>query len=362
MEQVNILIIGAGVVGLAIANQLSQTHADVVVVEKEAGFGRHTSSRNSEVIHSGIYYPQNSQKAKLCVRGNQLLYKFCQKHQVPHKKCGKLVVANSENELAQLKQLQQNGIKNGVQNLQIYNKQQVNSLEPQIIAEKALWVPATGIVDSHKFMQKMMQLAEQNDAFVVYDMEVVAIEKQDSGYVVEFADGEKFWCKYLINSAGLWSDKIAQMAGIEDDNLQLHWCKGEYYKTNKIRDINHLIYPLPNPSGIYLGIHLTINLNNEVRFGPSAYYTDQLSYKMDESAKPEFLAAINHYLSLEADDLHLDDCGIRPKLQGPQDTFRDFYIAEETKRSLPRFINLIGIESPGLTAALAIAEQVEGFL
>jgi len=208
----------------------------------------------------------------------------------------------------------------------------------------------------------MVQLAEQKDAFVVYDMEVTAIEKQDTGYVVEFANGEQFWCKYLINSAGLWSDKIAAMAGIEDEKLKLHWCKGEYYKTNKISNINQLVYPLPDPQGIYLGIHLTINLNNEVRFGPSAYYTDQLSYKMDESAKPEFLAAINNYLSLEAVDLHLDDCGIRPKLQGPQDTFRDFYIAEETERGLPGFINLIGIESPGLTAALAIAEQVEGFL
>ncbi|MDY6916272.1 MAG: FAD-dependent oxidoreductase, partial [Candidatus Cloacimonadota bacterium] len=293
---------------------------------------------------------------------NQLLYEFCQKHFIPYKKCGKFVVANNQKELQQLQNLLLNGKRNGVQDLQLYSKQQINSVEPKIIAESALWVPSTGIVNTHKFMQKLADLTEENDGFVIYDMEVINIEKKTNNYIVEFADGEKFECNYLINSAGLWSDKIAKIAGINDEKLQLYWCKGEYYKTNKITGINHLIYPLPDPNGLYLGIHLTINLNNEVRFGPSAYYTDHLSYKMDESNKSQFLRAINKYTDMEAAALHLDDCGIRPKLQGPDDDFKDFYIAEETQRGLPRFINLIGIESPGLTAALAIAEQVERFL
>jgi len=359
MEQVNVLIIGAGVVGLAIAKVLSEEFEDVVLVEKEKSFGRHTSSRNSEVIHSGLYYTKDTLKAKFCLEGNKLLYEFCDNHNIPYQNCGKLVVATSEDELDSLYKLKEKGERNGVQNLQIIDAEECRKLEPQVKAIKALKVDATGIVDTHQLMHQLAIQAEKNDAFVIYDMEVTGIKKTDDGYLVNFADGEIFQANYVINSAGLFSDKIAEMAGMDISDLKIHWCKGEYYKTTKIKNIEHLIYPLPDPKGISLGIHLTINLNGEVRFGPNAYYVDDLNYAMDETYLDDFYQAVNRYLDIKKEHLQLDDCGIRPKLQGPNDDYRDYYIREETANGLPNFINLIGIESPGLTSCLAIANYVK---
>ncbi|MBC8385763.1 MAG: NAD(P)/FAD-dependent oxidoreductase [Candidatus Cloacimonetes bacterium] len=361
MEKVNILVIGAGAVGLSIAKILSEDYEDIVLVDKEESYGRHTSSRNSEVLHSGIYYPQNSLKAFHCVRGLDLLYDFCKRKDIPYKNCGKIVVATSEEELPALEKLKENGEKNGVQGLRIIEKEECRELEPQVKAIKGMFVPSTGIVDTHKLMQKLEIEAENNDAFTVYDMEVKAIEKTDDDtYLVTFTNGEVFEVNIVINSAGLFSDKIAEMVGIDTikEDLKIYWCKGEYYKANTIKNITHLVYPLPDPKGIFLGIHLTINLNGEVRFGPNAYYVDDLNYAMDETYKEEFLKAVNNYIPVDSESLHLDDSGIRPKLQGPNDSFRDFYINEETKKGFPNFINLIGIESPGLTSCLSIAEEI----
>lgn len=361
MEKVEILVIGAGVVGLSIAKILSEKFDDVVVVEKEEFFGRHTSSRNSEVIHSGIYYPQNTLKAKLCVHGADMLYDFARENNVKHEQCGKFIVATSPEEIPELERLQQNGERNGVKNMRIIEKEEILELEPQIHAIKALEVKKTGIIDTHRLMKKLAEKAEENEAFIVYKMEVTKIKKRDDSYIVQFSNGEIFQAQAVINSAGLFSDEIAKMVGIDIQkvNLKLHWCKGEYYKDNHISGVQRLIYPLPDPRGISLGIHLTINLNGEVRFGPNAYYIDELDYKMDETNKKDFLQAIQRYIMIEKDHLHLDDCGIRPKLQGPNDDFRDFYIKEESAKGFPNFINLIGIESPGLTCCLAIAEKVE---
>ena len=361
MEEVNILVIGAGVVGLAVGYELSKNFEDVVVVDKENYLGRHTSSRNSEVIHSGLYYVNGSLKHKLCIRGNKLMYQFCKENNVPYKNCGKIIVATDDEELPALEKLIKNGERNGVEGMVIYDKEKTLELEPSVKAIKSLFVPSTGIVDTHKFMEKLAYLTEENDGFVVYDMEVTSIEKTDKGYIVSFSNGEKYLTNYVVNAAGLFSDKIAGMVGIdmEKNHLKIHWCKGEYYKTTKIKNVEHLIYPLPDPKGIYLGIHLTINLNGEVRFGPNAYYVDKLDYKMDETYKEEFFKAVNKYLDIEIDQLQMDDTGIRPKLQGPNDGFRDFYIHEESDKGFENFINLIGIESPGLTSALAIAEEVK---
>ncbi len=360
MEQVNILIIGAGVIGLAIARELSEEFDDVVLVEKEGTFGRHTSSRNSEVLHSGIYYPQNSLKARLCVNGVQELYKYAEENDIPFKNCGKLVVANNKEELSILEEIKNNGEKNGVSNLQIINESECKKLEPQIIAEYALKVPSTGIIDTHKLMQKLESEAENNGAFIVYEMEVISIDALDDGYLVNFANGEIFEANTIINCGGLHSDKLAEMVGIniKREKLQLHWCKGEYYKSSKIKDIDHLIYPVPDPNGVFLGIHLTINLHGDVRFGPNAYYIDELNYEMDETYKSEFLKAIKNYIKIDEENFHLDDCGIRAKLQEKDGKFRDFYIKEESDKGLPNFINCIGIESPGLTCCLAIAQEV----
>jgi len=360
MERVNILIVGAGVIGLAVARSISEEYEDVVLVEKEKTFGRHTSSRNSEVIHSGIYYPKDSLKAQLCVIGNKKLYRYAEEYNIPFCNCGKLVIANNDNELSILKELKIKGEINGILGLQIIDSNECKNTEPQIAAKYALKIPSTGIIDSHKLMQKLEIDAKHNCAFILYDMEVNSIKAVEEGYLVNFSNGEVFEAKTLINCAGLYSDKIAEMVGIniEKNDLALHWCKGEYYKSSKIKNINHLIYPVPDSKGIFLGIHLTINLHGEVRFGPNAYYVNELNYNMDERYKPEFLKAIQKFVMIEQNDLHLDDCGIRAKLQEEDGEFRDFYVKEESDKGLPNFINCIGIESPGLTCCLSIAEEV----
>ena len=364
MEDVNVLIIGAGAVGLAVGYEISKNHEDVVIVEKENSFGRHTSSRNSEVIHSGIYYRQNSDKAELCVKGNELLYEYCEKFDVPYRKCTKIVVGNGEEDKSKLSELMNNGIKNGVEGLRLIDKSEIEHLEPRIVASEGLFVPSTGILDTHKYMESLVHNFEENDGFLVYDMEVTDISKEDDKYIVKFDNGEVFRVNYLVNCAGLFCESISKMAGIDTkaENIEIHWCKGEYYKTNAFSDINRLVYPLPDPAGVFLGIHLTINLNNEVRFGPNAYYVDSVDYKMDETYKEEFWKAVNTYLKVEKDQLHPDDVGVRPKLHTAEVKFRDFYIKEESDKGLNNFINLMGIESPGLTASLAIAEKVAALI
>ena len=266
MERVNILIVGAGVIGLAVARSISEEFEDVVLVEKEKTFGRHTSSRNSEVIHSGIYYPTDSLKAQLCVKGNQKLYKYAEENNIPFNNCGKLIVANNDDELSILNELKIQGEINGVSGLQLVDEDKCKNTEPQIAAKYALEVPSTGIIDSHKLMQRLEIEAKQNDVFILYDMEVISIKTVEKGYRVNFSNGEVFEAKTIINCAGLHSDKIAEMVGvnIERDNLRIHWCKGEYYKSSKIKNINHLIYPVPDPKGVFLGIHLTINLQTKL--------------------------------------------------------------------------------------------------
>ncbi len=360
MEDVNVLIIGAGAVGLAVGYEISRKVDDVVIAEMEDSFGRHTSSRNSEVIHSGIYYQQKSYKAELCVRGNELLYDYCQQNEVPHRRCTKIIVGNGEDDRQKLFELMENGIKNGVEGLRLLDKQEIETLEPRIIASEGLFVPSTGILDTHKYMESLVQNFEENEGFIVYDMKVTEVTHKDYKYIVKFNNGEVFRVNYLINCAGLFCESISRMLGIdtEAENLKIHWCKGEYYKTNAFSDVKRLIYPLPDPAGVFLGIHLTVNLNNEIRFGPNAYYVDSVDYKMDETYKDEFWKAINTYLKLDKNQLHLDDVGVRPKLHTKEVKFRDFYIREESDKGLKNFINLMGIESPGLTASLAIAEKV----
>jgi len=364
MEKVKTVIIGAGAIGLAIANELSMQNPDLVVVEKENSFGLHTSSRNSEVIHAGHYYPPGSLKAKLCVEGNQLLYKYLEEKSIPHKNTGKIIVANDDEEIKVLEQYKNWGEHNGCTGIRMLDKNEVKNLEPTVSFKKAIFIPTTGILDTHQYMKSLVASIEDNDAFIVYGMEVVSIRKENEHYTLGFANEDTFQCNYVINSAGLWSDQIAAMAGMDIVNLGLkqHWCKGEYYKTTKIKGIRHLVYPIADPKGIFLGIHLTINLAGDVRFGPNAFYVDNIDYKFQEEYFEEFYKAVNRYIEIDKDNLIPDDTGIRPKLQGPNDGFKDFYIQEETKNGLPGFVNLIGMESPGLTASPAIAKYVKNLL
>jgi L-2-hydroxyglutarate oxidase LhgO len=366
----NITIIGAGVVGLAIAAQLSEKYKGVYVLEKNQKFGQETSSRNSEVIHSGIYYPTNSLKAKLCVRGNAMLYNFCNQKNVSFNKCGKIMVATSSREVTELEkvlnQSQINGVTDGVR----ITANEIKRLEPNINALEGLFFPSTGVIDSHGLMKQLLTDTMVNGGEVVFCSEVVNIKKNKKGYQVEVNDsqgGFTFTTNTVINSAGLWSDRISELAGISDPHYKIHFWKGEYFSVGngKNKLVNRLIYPVPLKNTTGLGIHATIDLNKGLKLGPNAIYLDgqEFEYSVDKTHLNSFYESAKTFFPfLEEDDLRPDQAGIRPKLQKPGDTVRDFVIKNEADRGFPNFINLIGIESPGLTSCLSIAEYVRSLL
>ena len=346
--------------GLAVAYKLCSKYNNILVVEKERAFGQHVSSRNSEVIHSGLYYEPDSLKAKLCVRGNQLMYDFAKKYAINYNNCGKIIVVPDPGEIDKLEVLMQNGKQNGVEGLELISGAEVRQRESIIRAAGGLAVPSTGIIDSHAFMNKLAYLITTEDSDIVYNTEVTRISREDDYYQLSFKDmdyGVK--STIVINSAGLWCDKISAMVGIDDYKLQI--CKGEYYKTSMYRnELNSLIYPLPTK--ISLGTHIVLHMDGSIGFGPNAYYVDEIDYSMDDSNKKIFLKHINKYLDLPEESLSQDFTGIRPKIQGPGEPSQDFIITNETEKGYHNFINLIGIESPGLTSSLAIAEYVKDII
>jgi L-2-hydroxyglutarate oxidase LhgO len=366
-----ITIIGAGVVGLAIAEKMSGEHSNVFLIEKHPSFGQETSSRNSEVIHAGIYYTQNSLKSKLCVDGKYLLYDYCKKYNVPFKNCGKLIVATSEEEIAVIEGIRQTAIKNGVDDLLVLDRNQICEMEPNIFALKALYSPSTGIVDSHSLMKQYETNTINNGGQVVYGSEVTGIKRIKNGYEITLFDADKknytFTSEIVINSAGLTSDKVSEMVGIYDDNLKILFCKGEYFRINppKNKLINRLVYPVPHPNMEGIGIHVTIDMGGGVKLGPDVKYLESnvYDYKLTASKQEAFYKSAKKFLPfLEFDDIAPEMAGIRPKIQKPGDPLRDFYIMEESKRGYPGFINLIGMESPGLTSSISIAKYVNGLI
>jgi L-2-hydroxyglutarate oxidase LhgO len=366
-----ITIIGAGVVGLAIAETLSEKYKNVFVIEKHLSFGQETSSRNSEVIHAGIYYKKDTLKSRLCVEGKWLLYDYCKKHNVPYNNCGKLIVATSEDEIKIIEEIQQTAIKNGVDDLELIGRERISELEPNIFALKALFSPSTGIVDSHSLMKQYETNAINNGCQIVYGSEVTGITRIDGGYNINLLDSDKkdysFSTRFVINSGGLTSDKISEMTGIEDDNLKILFCKGEYFRINppKNKLIKRLVYPVPHHNMEGIGIHVTIDMGGGVKLGPDVKYleTNIYDYRVTESKKEAFFTSAKKFLPfLEFDDLSPEMAGIRPKIQKPGEPERDFYIAEELQRGFRGFINLIGIESPGLTSSVAIAKYVLGLI
>ena len=365
MEKVGITIIGAGVVGLAVAAELSKKNKDVVLLEKESSFGQEISSRNSEIIHAGIYYEKDSLKAKLCVEGKDLLYAFCKENGIPHAKPGKIIVAVDAEEEKQLDQLAQKGKANGVYDLQHLTKKQTHELEPSVNAYASLFSPSTGIIDSHSLMKCLEQKAKDRGAIISYGSEVKGIRHEGRKYVLDINGEEAIETEILINSAGLYSDKIAAMAGIniEKNKYKLHYCKGEYFSYNKSSFIKHLIYPVPEKETISLGVHAIIDLTGGLKFGPSAEYVEQINYDVNLQNRYKFWeSVVKLFPQVIEEDLSPDQAGIRPKLQGPGEGVRDFVIKEESDNGLPGLINLIGIESPGLTASLAIARHVSNAL
>ena len=368
-DGVDALVVGAGIVGLAVAEALARAGRSVVVVERHAGLARETSSRNSQVVHAGLYYPAGSWKARLCVAGREALYARCAREGIPHRRLGKLVVAVAPEEVATLERLRALGTQNGAPGLAILDADAVRRRAPAVCAVAALDSPASGIVDAHALAIAFAAGAERHGATLVLAREVIAIEKTPPGYrvVARGASGahESIHAAAVVTAAGLARDRIAALAGIDVDarGLRLRPCKGDYFALAPSAPLRfeQLVYPVPGAAG--LGVHVTLDLAGRVRFGPDATYVDRLDYAVDSAKAAVFAAAARRYLpALQDAWLTPDQAGIRPKLQGPGEPFRDFVIEEEAAAGLPGFVNLIGIESPGLTAAPAIAERVASFL
>lgn len=366
----DITIIGAGVIGLAIADQLTEDNPGVFVIEKHPTFGQETSSRNSEVIHAGIYYTADSLKTKLCVEGKQLLYDYCRKYDIPFKNCGKLIVAANEDEIKVIEGIKKAAAVNGVE-LEICDPDRIKEMEPEIFALKALFSPSTGIIDSHSLMKRYETNTLNNGGQIVYGSEVTGISKISKGYSITIrdADGKNytFTSRVVINSAGLTSDKISEMAGMHDKDLKILFCKGEYFRINppKNRLINRLVYPVPHHNMEGIGIHVTIDMAGGVKLGPDVKYlnNNEYDYRLTPSKQEAFFISARKFLPfLEYDDIAPEMAGIRPKIQKPGDPQRDFYISEESRKGFRGFINLIGMESPGLTSSLAIAKYVKSLV
>lgn len=372
MEKTDILIIGAGVVGLAIAAELSEKYKKILVLERHHSFGQETSSRNSEVIHAGIYYPKDTLKAKMCVEGRALLYEICQKNNIPFKKIGKLIVASEKDEIPLLEELFQIGKNNGVEDLRLINAADLRKIEQNVNGVAALYSPSTGIIDSHRLMQYFLDTAQSNGATVSYGSEAIDIKKCVYGYNATVKNDNEtvsLNAKVAINSAGLDSDRIAEMVGIDIArfNYMLHYCKGQYFRVNASKNhlIKRLIYPVAKHKSAGLGIHATIDLSGSIRLGPDTKYLNSRvkEYSVDGSRKHAFYLSASKLMPfLEEDELFEDTAGIRPKLQSENGDFRDFIISEESEKGYEGFINLIGMESPGLTASPAIARFVVGLI
>ncbi|HEQ71779.1 MAG TPA: NAD(P)/FAD-dependent oxidoreductase [Spirochaetia bacterium] len=371
METADIVVIGAGAVGLAVAETLSRTRprASLIVIERQDSFGREASSRNSEVVHAGIYYPNGTLKARLCVRGKEMLYSFLAEHEIPHRRVGKLIVASTQEEIGLLEELAAQARKNGVTDLEMLSPARIAELEPNIKAEAALYSPSTGILDTHAYMKTLAALAEKRGALFAYGAEVTGIEKSGDRYTVRVrdADGEELHisAEAVVNCAGLASDAVAAMAGIDIDraDYRLHLSKGEYFSIQGLPRwaLSHLVYPVPGTT--WLGIHTVIDLQGQIKLGPNAFFTDTVDYTVDPAHAEEFFKAAVRYLPfLKRESLVPDMAGLRAKLQKPGERFRDFVIVNESERGLPGFINCVGIESPGLTSSLAIAEYVAEIL
>jgi glycerol-3-phosphate dehydrogenase len=360
MDRANIVIVGGGVVGCAIARAVSARWNDVFVLEALPKIGMATSSRNSGVIHSGIYYPPGSLKARHCVRGNRLTYEFCAAHSVPHRNTGKLVVATSAEEAKELAALVENGRANGVEGLRIVDRNAIRASEPHVQGFQAIEVPSTGIVVSEDLVKAYARLAMDQGANIVTHAQVERLEPVPSGIRVVSAAGE-IETRCLINSAGLFADEVAGMLGSKMAEHRIYPVRGEYCELVRARQdwVRGLVYPLPHRGGLSLGMHLTKTIWGSVLIGPTArYIEDKNDYERDREPVEDFARGAKPLLpEIEPADLVPAYSGIRAKLTPPDRKGLEDFIIERDPQ-FPRVVQLIGIDSPGLTSAPAIAEHV----
>ncbi len=364
MSSYDCLIIGAGVIGLACASRLARSGQRVLVVEEERWIGSHTSSRNSEVIHAGIYYAPGSLKARLCVEGRDLLYRWCADHHVEHRRIGKLLVAVNSDEITALDTLQKNAQQSGVDSLQEVGAAQLRQMEPAVSGVAALLSMDTGIIDSHGYLQSLLGDAQRHGADLALETRVERLQHNGQVWIVEGEScGEPFSVdvQRVINAAGLFSSQLAsRIDGLEVGHVPItQWCRGRYFSYSGTSPFTRLIYPMPEVNTAGLGVHATIDMGGQVRFGPDVAWTDCIDYQVEESLKSAFSVAIQRYFpGLDPQRLTPGYCGIRPKLSRPGEPAEDFLMQGPQTHGLPGLVNLYGIESPGLTASLAIANHV----
>lgn len=368
---VDVLIIGGGVVGLACAALSARKGYATLLVERQASFGQETSSRNSEVIHSGIYYPSGTLKARLCVSGNASMYTECDRLGVWYRNCGKLVVAVTADEIPQLERIFAQGQANGVQGLELLEPSEAAKIEPNIRCSKALRVPSTGIVDSHELMKAYMNEARAHGADCAFNIEFQSGESMPGGFRLAFREqqGQEvvMTSRSVVNAAGLSADAVAAGFGINAAaaGYTLHPNRGHYYRVaaSKSKLVSGLVYPMPLAKLTGTGVHITLDRSGQMKLGPDAEYVDRSLpraewYKFDDTRSEKFYQAVVPYFpALERGDLSPDQVGVRPKVQAPGDPIRDFIIREEAERGLPGLVNLVGIESPGLTCCHEIAKM-----
>ncbi len=356
------IVIGAGVVGLAIARALAIAGHEVLVVEQHDLIGSETSSRNSEVIHAGIYYPKASRRAIHCVNGKHMLYRFCEENGVEHKRCGKLIVAATDDQVARLDAIRETAAANGVEDLVKLTPQDVRALEPEVRCLGALLSPSTGIIDSHEFMLTLQGHAEAYGAQIALMSEVKRLSRSDNGaFAIELADGSAVTCRKLISSAGLHATRLADTLAYANGYTppRTYYAKGQYYALSGKPPFTRHIYPMPQ--GAWLGLHATVDIGGRCKFGPDIEWIDALDYSFEPAKLTKFLEFIRaYYPSLDADKLHPDYTGIRPKLYREGEPVPDFMIHGPADHGVEGLVMLFGIESPGLTAALSIAEEVTG--
>ena len=361
MEEVDCVVAGAGVVGLAVARALALAGREVIVLDAAEGIGTETSSRNSEVIHAGIYYPANSLMARFCVTGRRKLYPYLREKGVPHENCGKLIVATSEQEDAMLAGIKQRAEANGVEGMQVLTRDEAIAMEPALRCTSALFSPVTGIIDSHAYMLALQGDAENAGAVMVFHSPVLGgrVTGRQIDIDVGGADPISLRCRLLINSAGLHAPGFARrLVGMPEDRIPTaYYAKGNYFSMAGRSPFSRLIYPVPVPGG--LGVHLTIDLGGQARFGPDVEWIDEIEYTVDARRADSFYDAVRRYWpGLKDGALQPGYAGIRPKTVPKGAPAQDFLVQGPQTHGIPGLIHLFGIESPGLTASLAIADHV----
>ena len=368
MDHIDCVVAGAGVVGLAIARELSLRGLETLVIESASAIGTETSARNSEVIHAGIYYSPGSLKAELCVSGKKMLYRFAEERGISYRRCGKLIVATGHEQEAVLRSIADRASACGVKDLSFLSAGQAHTLEPALLCVSALHSPSTGIIDSHGYMLALQGDIEKTGSGIALNTKVASVHVERDGFVVETVDresGETFplLARNVINSAGLWATELAaSIDGIDRRFVpEIRYAKGNYFAVSGKAPFSRLIYPVPEPGG--LGVHLTLDLAGTVRFGPDVEWIDHIDYTVDPRRADHFYHEIRKYWpGLRDHALAPAYSGIRPKLYRDGEVAADFAIEGPEAHGVPGLVNLFGIESPGLTASLAIAEHVASTL